>query len=48
MILCSGKGGEQAYRDVIANIEPINYAWLGAFDGNLRDIDEMEGYCATP
>jgi len=46
-ILCSGKGGEQAYRDVIANIEPINYAWLGAFDGNLRDIDEMEGYLTS-
>lgn len=43
-ILCSGKGGEQAYRDVIADVEPINYAWLGAFDGNLRDIPEMEGY----
>ena len=43
-ILCSGKGGEQAYRDVIADVEPINYAWLGAFDGNLRDIAEMEGY----
>jgi SAM-dependent methyltransferase len=43
-ILCSGKGGEQTYRDVIADVEPINYAWLGAFDGNLRDIPEMEGY----
>jgi len=43
-ILCSGKGGEQAYRDIIADVEPINYAWLGAFDGNLRDIGEMEGY----
>jgi ubiquinone/menaquinone biosynthesis C-methylase UbiE len=43
-ILCSGKGGEQAYRDVIADVEPINYAWLGAFDGNLRDIPEMHGY----
>lgn len=43
-ILCSGKGGEQAYRDVIADVEPINYAWLGAFDGNLRDIPEMRGY----
>ncbi len=43
-ILCSGKGGEQAYRDVIADVEPINYAWLGAFDGNLRDIPQMEGY----
>ena len=38
-ILCSGKGGEQAYRDVIADVEPINYAWLGAFDGNLRKRD---------
>lgn len=43
-ILCSGKGGEQAYLDIIANVEPINYQWLGAFTGNLRDIDEMEGY----
>lgn len=43
-ILCSGKGGEQAYRDVIADVEPINYSWLGAFDGNLRDIPEMERY----
>jgi ubiquinone/menaquinone biosynthesis C-methylase UbiE len=43
-ILCSGKGGEQSYRDVIADVEPINYAWLGAFDGNLRDIPELEGY----
>ena len=43
-VLCSGKGGEQAYRDVIADVEPINYQWLGAFDGNLRDIGEMEGY----
>ena len=43
-ILCSGKGGEQAYRDIIADVEPINYAWLGAFDGNLREIGEMEGY----
>lgn len=46
-ILCSGKGGEQAYRDIIADVEPINYAWLGAFDGNLRDIDEMEGYLVS-
>lgn len=43
-ILCSGKGGEQDYRNVIADVEPINYQWLGAFDGNLRDIPEMEGY----
>lgn len=43
-ILCSGKGGEQAYRDIIADVEPINYEWLGAFEGNLRDIPEMTGY----
>lgn len=35
-ILMSGPGGEQAYRDVISNIEPINYRWVGAFDSNLR------------
>lgn len=43
-ILQSGRGGEQAYRDVIANVEPINHRWLGAFDGNLRNQDEMEDY----
>lgn len=46
-ILMSGRGGEQAYRDVIANVEPINYRWLGAFDGNLRGQDEMEDYLAS-
>ncbi len=46
-ILCSGKGGEQDYRDVIADVEPINYQWLGAFDGNLRDIPEMEAYLVS-
>ncbi|MFN8109414.1 MAG: class I SAM-dependent methyltransferase [Thermoleophilia bacterium] len=43
-ILMSGRGGEQAYRDVISNIEPINYRWLGAFDANLRSVPEMEDY----
>ncbi|MCB0880964.1 MAG: methyltransferase domain-containing protein [Thermoleophilia bacterium] len=43
-ILMSGRGGEQAYRDVISNIEPINYRWLGAFDGNLRNCEEMDDY----
>jgi ubiquinone/menaquinone biosynthesis C-methylase UbiE len=43
-ILCSGRGGEQAYRDVLANLEPPNYAWLGAFDALQRDIPEMEDY----
>ncbi|MEW6583972.1 MAG: methyltransferase domain-containing protein [Actinomycetota bacterium] len=46
-ILMSGRGGEQAYRDVIANIEPINYRWLGAFDGNLRSCTEMEDYLVS-
>lgn len=46
-ILCSGKGGEQDYCDVIADVEPINYQWLGAFQGNLRDIPEMEGYLTS-
>lgn len=46
-ILMSGRGGEQAYRDVIANIEPINYRWLGAFDGNLRSVPEMEEYLTS-
>lgn len=46
-ILMSGRGGEQAYRDVIGNIEPINYRWLGAFDGNLRNQEEMEDYLVS-
>lgn len=46
-ILMSGRGGEQAYRDVISNIEPINYRWLGAFDGNLRNESEMEDYLVS-
>ncbi len=43
-ILCSGRGGEQAYRDILANMEPPNYVWLGAFDAVQRDIPEMEDY----
>ena len=43
-ILCSGRGGDQAYRDVLANTEPVNYTWLGAFDAVQRDIPEMEDY----
>ncbi len=43
-ILCSGRGGEQAFRDVLANLEPPNYVWLGAFDALQRDIPEMEDY----
>lgn len=46
-ILCSGKGGEKSYRDIISDVEPINYQWIGAFDGNLRDISEMEAYLTT-
>ncbi len=43
-ILCSGRGGEQAYRDILANTEPMNYTWIGAFDAVQRDIPEMEDY----
>ena len=43
-ILCSGRGGDQAYRDILANTEPVNYTWLGAFDAVQRDIPEMEDY----
>lgn len=43
-ILCSGRGGEQVYRDILANTEPMNYTWLGAFDAVQRDIPEMEDY----
>ena len=43
-ILCSGRGGEQAYRDILANLEPPNYVWLGAFDAVQRDTHEMEDY----
>ena len=43
-ILCSGRGGDQTYRDVLANTEPVNYTWLGAFDAVQRDIPEMEDY----
>ena len=43
-ILCSGRGGEQPYRDILANTEPINYTWVGAFDAVQRDIPEMEDY----
>ena len=43
-ILCSGRGGERAYRDILANLEPMNYTWLGAFDAVQRDIPEMEDY----
>jgi ubiquinone/menaquinone biosynthesis C-methylase UbiE len=43
-ILCSGAGGEGAYREIIADVEPINLQWLGAFEGNLRDIPQMEDY----
>lgn len=43
-ILCSGRGGEQEFRDVLAGLEPPNYVWLGAFDAIQRDIPEMESY----
>jgi ubiquinone/menaquinone biosynthesis C-methylase UbiE len=43
-ILCSGRGGDQAYREILANLEPPNYVWLGTFDAVQRDIPEMEDY----
>lgn len=43
-ILCSGRGGDQEYRDILANLEPPNYVWLGTFDAVQRDIPEMEDY----
>lgn len=43
-ILCSARGGDQAYRDILANTEPVNYVWLGAFDAVQRDVPEMEDY----
>ena len=33
-----------SYRDILANMEPPNYVWLGAFDAVQRDIPEMEDY----
>jgi ubiquinone/menaquinone biosynthesis C-methylase UbiE len=43
-ILCSGRGGDQAYREILATLEPPNYVWLGTFDAVQRDIPEMEDY----
>lgn len=43
-VLCSGRGGEQEFRDVLAGLEPPVQHWLGAFDVVQRDIPEMEGY----
>lgn len=43
-ILCSGRHGEHEFREILANLEPPNYVWLGAFDAVQRDIPEMEDY----
>ena len=45
-ILCSGRGGENEFRAVLAGLEPPAQHWLGAFDVVQRDIPEMEEYLA--
>lgn len=44
-ILCSGRGGEHEFRDVLAALDPPAPAsWDAAFDQVQRDVDEMEEY----
>lgn len=43
-VLCSGRGGEDEFRAVLAGLEPPPQHWLGAFDAIQRDIPEMEAY----
>jgi ubiquinone/menaquinone biosynthesis C-methylase UbiE len=46
-ILCSGRGGEHEYREVLARLDPPPpKEWDAAFDAVQRDIDEMEQYIA--
>jgi ubiquinone/menaquinone biosynthesis C-methylase UbiE len=46
-ILCSGRGGEHEFREVLARIDPPPpKEWDAAFDAVQRDIDEMEQYLA--
>ncbi len=46
-ILCSGRGGEDEYRAVLARIDLPGIAiWDAAFDDVQRDVPEMEGYLA--
>lgn len=44
-ILCSGRGGEQEFRDVLSRLDPpAPQEWDAAFDFVQRDIAEMERY----
>jgi len=44
-ILCSGRGGEQEFRDVLRRLDPpAPKEWDAAFDFVQRDIAEMEQY----
>jgi ubiquinone/menaquinone biosynthesis C-methylase UbiE len=44
-ILCSGRGGEQEFRDVLSRlVPPAPKEWDAAFDFVQRDIPEMEQY----
>ncbi len=45
-ILCSGRGGEQEFREVLATLTdpPAPANWDAAFDAVQRDVDEMEEY----
>ena len=46
-ILCSGRGGEDEFRAVLARIDlPGVDVWDAAFDDVQRDVPEMEGYLA--
>ncbi len=46
-ILCSGRGGEHEFREVLARMDPPPpKEWDAAFDAVQRDIDEMEQYLA--
>jgi ubiquinone/menaquinone biosynthesis C-methylase UbiE len=43
-VLCSGRGGEHAFRLILSRLEPPLPHWVGAFDTVQRDIPEMELY----
>ena len=44
-ILCSGRGGEREFRDVLSRLDPpAPKEWDAAFDFVQRDVHEMEQY----
>jgi ubiquinone/menaquinone biosynthesis C-methylase UbiE len=46
-ILCSGRGGEIAFQNILRDMDPpVPPAWLTAWDVVQRDVDEMEAYIA--